>query len=66
MPGQSESIREQVETLDAVAEAHVVAGQFDVVAEVDVPAVYDVLHTSSSAVQGMDGVSNTTTYVALD
>lgn len=66
LPGRAEAIRESVAALDAVTEAHVVAGQFDVIAEVDAAEVYDVLHTSSSAVQGMDGVSDTTTYVALD
>lgn len=66
MPGRSESIREAVADLDAVAEAHVVAGRFDVIAEVAAAEVYDVINTASSAVQGMDGVSDTTTYVALD
>ena len=66
LPGRSEEIREQVAALDAVTEAHVVAGRYDVIAEVDAPEVYDVLHTSSTAVQGMEGVADTTTYVALD
>lgn len=66
VPGQSESVREAVEGFDDVREAHVVAGRFDVVAEVDASEVYDVLHAASSAIQGTEGVSDTTTYVALD
>jgi DNA-binding Lrp family transcriptional regulator len=64
--GQSESVREAVEGFDDVRETHVVAGRFDVVVEVDAAEVYDVLHAASTSIQGTEGVSDTTTYVALD
>ena len=64
--GASESSVEAIRSLDAVAEAHVVAGEYDVIAEVDAPEVYDVLHTASSSIQGLEGVLDTKTYIALD
>ncbi len=64
--GRSEEMVEEIRTIDAVTEAHVVAGEFDVIAEVRAEEVYDVLHAASSAIQGLSGVANTKTYIALD
>ena len=64
--GKSEEMVEVIRNLDAVTEAHVVAGAFDVIAEVEGEAVYEVLHTASSLIQGLDGVLDTKTYIALD
>lgn len=63
--GEAESVVEQIRTIDVVSEAHVVAGEFDAIAEVDADEVYDILHTASSAIQGIDGVTDTKTYIAL-
>lgn len=64
--GASEGTVGQIRQLDEVLEAHVVAGEFDIIAEVDAPEVYDILHTASSSIQGLDGVVDTKTYIALD
>ncbi|WP_162224422.1 Lrp/AsnC ligand binding domain-containing protein [Halorussus amylolyticus] len=64
--GRSEDLLESVRTLDHISEAHVVAGEFDIIAEADADEVYDVLHASSSDISGMDGVADTKTYMALD
>jgi DNA-binding Lrp family transcriptional regulator len=64
--GESEATVTAVRDIESVVEAHVVAGEFDVIAEVDAPEVYDVLHTASSSIQGLDGVVDTKTYFALD
>jgi DNA-binding Lrp family transcriptional regulator len=64
--GRSEEMVEEIRAIDTVSEAHVVAGEFDVIAEVDADEVYDVLHTASSSIQGLDGVEDTKTYIALD
>lgn len=63
--GTAESVREAVSNLESVVDAHVVAGDFDVVAELDEEEIYDVLDTASSAIQGTDGVQETKTYVSL-
>lgn len=64
--GKSEEMVEVIRELAAVTEAHVVAGAFDVIAEVEGEQVYEVLHTASSLIQGLDGVVDTKTYIALD
>ncbi len=64
--GRSEEMVGEIRAIDTVSEAHVVAGEFDVIAEVNADEVYDVLHTASSSIQGLDGVLDTKTYIALD
>ena len=64
--GESEATVEAIRDLESVTEAHIVAGEYDIIAEVDAPAVYEVLHTSSSSIQGLDGVVDTKTYFALE
>jgi DNA-binding Lrp family transcriptional regulator len=64
--GRSEDVLDGVRGLDQISEAHVVAGEFDVIAEADAEEVYDVLQTASSDVSGLDGVADTKTYMALE
>ncbi|MFB6091306.1 MAG: Lrp/AsnC ligand binding domain-containing protein [Halobellus sp.] len=55
-----------IRELEAVTEAHVVAGAYDIIAETTGGEVYEVLDASSSSIQGTDGVTDTTTYIAMD
>lgn len=64
--GKSEELLAAVRELDQIVEAHIVAGDFDLLVEVDAPEVYDVLHTSSTEIQGLEGVTETKTYISLD
>ncbi|MFB6160446.1 MAG: Lrp/AsnC family transcriptional regulator [Haloferacaceae archaeon] len=63
--GTAERVVEGVRVLDHVEEAHVVAGEHDVIAEVDAPDVQAVLALASD-VRALDGVTDTRTYVAMD
>ncbi|MFB6361693.1 MAG: Lrp/AsnC family transcriptional regulator [Halobacteriales archaeon] len=63
--GQSEETVVAVRDIEHVQEAHVVAGEFDIIAEVAAEEVTDVLHTASSNIQGLDGVLDTKTYIAM-
>lgn len=64
--GQSEETVVAVREVENVTEAHVVAGEFDLIAEVTADEVYDILHTASSGIQGLAGVLDTKTYIAMD
>jgi DNA-binding Lrp family transcriptional regulator len=64
--GRSEDVLDGVRELDHVSEAHVVAGEFDVIVEAEADEIYEVLHTASSDISGIDGVADTKTYMALD
>lgn len=64
--GASEKILASARDLSEITEVHIVAGDFDLIAEVEVEDVYDVLHAAASKLQGIDGIVETRTYVALD
>jgi DNA-binding Lrp family transcriptional regulator len=64
--GRSEDVLQAVRGLDKISEAHVVAGDYDVIAEADADEVYDVLHAASSDISGVEGVADTKTYMAID
>lgn len=63
--GASQEVRTALRDLDPVEEAHVVAGKFDVIVEVDGTEVYDILRTASNDIQSVPGVDETKTYVSL-
>jgi len=64
--GESEELLAAVRELGQVDEAHIVAGDYDLITEVDVEEVYDVLHTASSGIQKLDGVADTKTYISME
>ena len=49
-----------------VSEAHIVAGEYDIIVELSVDEVYDVLQTTASDIQSLDGVLETKTYISLE
>jgi DNA-binding Lrp family transcriptional regulator len=64
--GESEHLLEPIRELETVSEAHIVAGQYDIIVEADAEEVYDVLKTASTRIQGLQGVADTKTYISLD
>ncbi|WP_306056235.1 Lrp/AsnC ligand binding domain-containing protein [Natronococcus wangiae] len=64
--GKSEGLLSSIRDLELVEEAHIVAGNYDIIAEVDTGEVYDILKAASSDIQGLEGVTNTKTYIAMD
>lgn len=64
--GESEGLLGNIRGLGAVESAHIVAGNYDIIAEVEAAEVYDVLEAVSSEIQGIHGVMDTKTYIAMD
>ena len=64
--GQAGNVAEEIRGLEGVAEAHVVAGEYDVIAEVEAAEVYQVLDAVASDMQSLPGVTDTKTYVSMD
>lgn len=64
--GESEETIESVRALPEIAEAHVVAGDYDIIAEVVVEEVYAVHQAVVSKLQAIDGIVDTRTYVSLE
>jgi DNA-binding Lrp family transcriptional regulator len=64
-PGESEGLVGDIRALAHVTEAHIVAGAYDIIAEVETEEVYDVLQAASTEIQGFTGVTDTKTYISL-
>jgi DNA-binding Lrp family transcriptional regulator len=52
--------------LPGVEEAHIVAGQYDIIVEVTADEVYDVMHSVATGIRDLDGVADTRTYISLE
>ncbi|SIR77127.1 Lrp/AsnC family transcriptional regulator [Natronorubrum thiooxidans] len=64
--GKSEGLLAAIRDLERVTDAHIVAGNYDIIAEIDAPEIYDILEAVSSRMQALEGVSETKTYIAMD
>lgn len=64
--GSSGDVLAAVRELPSVTEAHVVAGDFDVIAEIEGEGVRDLQRTVTAGVHDIEGVGTTRTYVQLD
>ncbi|MFB6110084.1 MAG: Lrp/AsnC family transcriptional regulator [Halodesulfurarchaeum sp.] len=50
---------------EPVSEAHVVAGDYDLIVEVDAPTASEILDVTTEEIQALEGVTDTKTYVAM-
>lgn len=64
--GTADDVLAGARAVDGVTEAHVVAGQWDLVVELEGEDVRDVLRTVTAGVRSLDGVGTTRCYVCLD
>lgn len=64
--GASERVAADVRELPGAVEAHVVSGDFDVVAEIEGETVRDLQRTVTGGIHELEGVGTTRTYVQLD
>jgi len=64
--GKSEELLDAVRSSAGITEAHIVAGQYDIIAEATGEEVYDVMQSVSTRVRDLDGVADTRTYICLE
>lgn len=64
--GTSPSVLAALEDIDEVVEAHVVAGNYDLIVELEAEATGDLLPVVTRGIQGIEGVGATRTYIVLD
>lgn len=64
--GEADRLRTEIEGVEGVERAHIVAGDVDLVAVVDVDSPAEVKDVAATHIQGVDGVENTQTYIAMD
>lgn len=64
--GTAEELCRAIREIEDVTEAHVVAGDFDIIAELDCEEVPDILSTVTRHIRPLEGVGTTRTYVCLE
>ncbi|MFB6308356.1 MAG: Lrp/AsnC ligand binding domain-containing protein [Haloarculaceae archaeon] len=64
--GKSEGLLATIREQDGIEEAHIVAGQYDIIAEADGGEVYDVMGEIATGIRDLDGVVDTRTYICLE
>jgi len=63
--GKSEDLLATIRDIDGVEEAHIVAGQYDIIVEATGEEVYDLMHNVATKLRSIDGVADTKTYICL-
>lgn len=64
--GSSEGLIASLRDVPVITEAHIVAGDHDIIVELDVDEIYEVLKTVASSVRSFEGVADTKTYISLE
>lgn len=64
--GASPEVLSAVSEFENVTEAHIIAGEWDLVVEVEAEKVYEILRLVSSEIGTVDGVGTTRTYMVLE
>jgi DNA-binding Lrp family transcriptional regulator len=64
--GEADRLRDDIEALDGVDHAFIVAGDVDIIAKVTVDSPGAVKDIAATQIQGIDGVEDTQTYIAMD
>ncbi|MCU4740733.1 Lrp/AsnC ligand binding domain-containing protein [Halobacteria archaeon AArc-m2/3/4] len=64
--GEADRLRDSIEGIDGVVSAHIVAGDVDIIAKADVETPAAVKDIAATEIQGIRGVEDTQTYIAMD
>jgi DNA-binding Lrp family transcriptional regulator len=64
--GDADRIRDDIEAVEGVVNASIVAGDVDFIAKVEVDSPAAVKDVAASGIQGVDGIEDTQTYIAMD
>ena len=63
--GDADRLRSEIEGIDGVTEAHIVAGDVDLIVKVSVDTPAAVKDAAATYVQDIEGVESTQTYIAM-
>jgi DNA-binding Lrp family transcriptional regulator len=64
--GDADRLKDEIEAVDGVVEAHIVAGDVDFIAKVNVETPAEVKDVAATHIQDIEGVETTQTYIAMD
>ncbi|MFB6179828.1 MAG: Lrp/AsnC family transcriptional regulator [Halorientalis sp.] len=66
LSGDADRLKADIEAVEGVVEASIVAGDVDFIAKVDVDSPAEVKDVAASGIQAIDGIEDTQTYIAMD
>lgn len=64
--GEADRLQERIRAIDGVVDAHIVAGDVDIIAKAIVETPADVKEIAANRIQAIQGVEDTRTYVAME
>lgn len=64
--GEADRLKNAIEDIEGVERSHIVAGDIDLIAVVDVDSPAAVKDVAATEIQSIDGIEDTQTYVAMD
>lgn len=64
--GKSADLLAAIREHEGISDAHIVAGQYDIIIEAVGEEVYDLMHGVATRVRDISGVADTKTYICLD
>ena len=64
--GDADRLRSEIRGVEGVVDAYIVAGDVDFIATVEVDSPTEVKTAAATHIQGIDGIEDTQTYVAMD
>jgi DNA-binding Lrp family transcriptional regulator len=64
--GEADRLRGAIEDIDGVERSHIVAGDIDLIAVVDVESPAAVKDVAATEIQAINGIEDTQTYIAMD
>lgn len=63
--GEADRLRREISAIDGIVDAHIVAGDVDIIATLDVAGPEEVKRVAADEIQQIDGVESTETFVAM-
>jgi DNA-binding Lrp family transcriptional regulator len=63
--GEADRLLHEIADVDGIVDAHIVAGDVDIIAKLDVDSPADVKEIAATTVQNTDGVEDTETYISM-
>ncbi|MDZ7700775.1 MAG: Lrp/AsnC family transcriptional regulator [Halobacteriales archaeon] len=66
LTGDADGIKQAIADVEGVVDVHIVAGDVDLIAKLDVASPADVKDIAANQIHSIDGVDGTQTYIAME
>jgi DNA-binding Lrp family transcriptional regulator len=64
--GEADRLKREIDRIEGVLDVHIVAGEVDLIAKIEVESPADVKNIAATAIQGIRGIEGTQTYIAME